>query len=176
MFEKLIGLLKPQLTDEVEVLFLRDDPLPVRKGIVSTSTIIGQKRNQLLQQAKGEYLCFIDDDDRVSDDYIAQILKGIEQEPDCCSLMGNITINGRFPKLFIHSLQYKNYQENRTTYFRPPNHLNAIKSSIAKQFVFPELNRNEDTNWAMQISDAGVLKTEYKIDKVIYYYDYIPRK
>ncbi len=44
---------------------------------------IGGKRNDLLNKAVGEYVCFVDDDDDISDDYFTEILKAIESKPDC---------------------------------------------------------------------------------------------
>ena len=50
----------------------------------------GAKRNLLLKKARGDYICFIDDDDRVSKDYIVKILEAIKSNPDCCSLEGHL--------------------------------------------------------------------------------------
>lgn len=61
-------------------------------------------------------------------------------------------------------------------YERYPNHLNCIKASIAKQFKFPEINHGEDTDWATQIFNSGLIKTEHYIDKVLYHYQYKPNK
>jgi hypothetical protein len=61
-------------------------------------------------------------------------------------------------------------------YYRPPNHLNVIKASIAKQFKFPEKNFGEDMEWSMQIQQSGLLKTEAHIDETLYYYIYKTNK
>jgi glycosyltransferase involved in cell wall biosynthesis len=158
--------LNHQINEHVEVLTHEDN------GELD----IGAKRNILLNRASGDYLCFIDDDDRISVDYVDQILNGIKENPDCCSLVGEITFNGKDPKMFVHSIDYNEYFEKNGVYYRPPNHLNAIRSDIAKKFVFPSLNHGEDTDWALQIRDANVLKKESKIQKTIYYYDYITEK
>jgi glycosyltransferase involved in cell wall biosynthesis len=141
---------------------------------------IGAKRNRLLQKAEGEYVCFIDDDDRISDNYISLLMEGINKGVDCCSLQGIITEDGNNPLLFEHSIKYNAYKTNpdnmHVRYERYPNHLNCIKSSIAKQFTFPEKNHSEDTEWATAIFKAGVLRTEHQINEVIYHYDYRSRK
>ena len=36
---------------------------------------IGEKRNWLLEQAKGEYVVFVDDDDLVTNNYVQSIMK-----------------------------------------------------------------------------------------------------
>ena len=35
---------------------------------------VGEKRNKLINMAKGEYFSFIDDDDLVSEEYVDQVL------------------------------------------------------------------------------------------------------
>lgn len=139
---------------------------------------IGLKRNRLLKAAKGEHICFIDDDDLTTENYLSEIWKGFDYEPDCMSLRGIITWNGERPQKFEHSIKYSEYAttENEIKYERYPNHLNVIKSSIAKQFNFPLINHGEDTDWATQIKNSGLLKREYFIDKVIYNYLFIENK
>lgn len=137
---------------------------------------IGTKRNALLNQAGGEYLCFIDDDDRIADNYIELVMAGIATNPDCCSLNGIITTDGKDPKPFIHSIEYTEMFERDGVYYRPPNHLNVVRSSIAKQMVFPDWQRSEDSNYCFQLRDSGLLKVEYKIEQVLYYYDYVSDK
>ena len=139
---------------------------------------IGEKRNQLLEKASGEYVCFIDDDDKISNDYIRLVLKALQSKPDCLSLKGVITFDGGNPKIFEHSIKYKEYKstENAITYERYPNHLNVIKKIIAKQFKFLEINFGEDTDWATQIHKSGLLKKEVHIDEILYYYKYISNK
>lgn len=136
---------------------------------------IGYKRNALLDKAKGEYLCFIDADDEISSDYIIKALTAIELKPDCCSLTGVITWNGENPQIFEHSIKYKEWKtklDAPIVYERYPNHLNIIRSSIAKQFRFLEINHGEDKDWSTQIHESGLLKTEAEIPGIIYHYKY----
>lgn len=142
---------------------------------------IGAKRNELLQSSSGEYVCFIDDDDWVSSTYIDDIFDAIKTDPDCVSLRGVITWDGASPEIFEHSLKYKHYITHTMPvdgikYERYPNHLNTIKSSIAKQFKFPEINHGEDKAWADLINESGLLKKEIYIDKILYHYIYITNK
>lgn len=151
---------------EVEIIRCSD------KKILS----VGAKRNALLERALGKYCAFIDDDDIVCHNYIDLILDALKYSPDCCSLKGLITTDGVNAKTFIHSIKYNNYFEKDGIYYRPPNHLNVIKTEIAKQFKFPEKNFGEDTDWAMQICHSGLLKHEIWIEPVLYYYKYISKK
>lgn len=144
----------------------------------SETDTIGKKRNELLELAKGEYLCFFDDDDFPSPDYIDTLLIAVSTKPDCVSLRGVMTTNGKNPEIFEHSLKYKEWKttKNKIKYERFPNHLNCIKSEIAKQFKFAEINHGEDFDWSKRLNESGLLKTEYYLDNVIYYYRYITNK
>jgi hypothetical protein len=133
---------------------------------------VGQKRNALLRKSAGKYTCFVDDDDDVNDDYIIMIYEKLLKDPDCVSLTGIITANGRNPQLFIHSIRYTTWFEENKIYYRPPNHLNPIRRSIAIQFSFPEINRSEDFGWSMQIQRSNLIKTEEFIDEPYYFYNY----
>lgn len=168
----LIQCLEKQITDrnKVQIIILKDN-----KEIT-----IGEKRNKLLEMANGEYVAFIDDDDLVSENYIAVLLEAIESGSDCASLMGELVADGIYDGIFEHSIKYKVWRTNGdmeyVKYERPPNHLNCIKSSIAKQFKFPELKHGEDHVWSMDIQKSGILKTEYYIDQVIYFYNFKTNK
>lgn len=153
--------------NDIEILFFMNDSLQ-----------IGTKRNRLLEVSKGEYVCFFDDDDLPSKDYISTLLEAIETNPDCVSLRGIMTTNGSNPEIFEHSLKYKAWEttKNKIKYERYPNHLNCIRADIAKQFKFPEVNHGEDYNWSKQLHESGLLKNEYYTEKVLYYYKFVTNK
>lgn len=153
------------LTQEVEVLFYKDN----------REVSVGRKRNALLKAAKGKYLCFIDDDDDISDFYVSSIYKKLEEIPDCVSLKGIIIHDGKKEK-FVHSIKIKEYGKIGTYYLRYPNHLNVIKSSIAKQFDFPEKNYGEDFDWATKIYKSGLLIKESSLNRYVYIYRYDSKK
>lgn len=168
-FERVKGKLLRQiekngLTGKVEVLFL--------SGEGST----GDKRNQLLEAASGDYVQFLDDDDDVHEFYVLWTYNALKDDPDCVSLTGIMTTDGRNPKKFIHSIKWFDYFEKEGVYYRPPNHLNAIRADIAKQFKFPSKTFGEDTDWAMQIARSKLLKTEVEITEPVYFYLYQPGK
>lgn len=151
---------------QVEIIYYRD----------SGKITIGEKRNQLIKEAQGEYICFVDDDDMVDPNYIKFILEAVKQQPDCVQLNGIITTDGRNPKAFKHSIKYKEYKERNGIYERPPNHLNPIKKELIKDIDFKKVNFGEDTDWALRLLSTGRIKTEYSHDKTLYYYKYVSRK
>lgn len=146
-----------QDTDRVEVLIEIDD------GQIT----IGVKRNLLLSKAKGDYIAFVDDDDKVSEDYISKILKAIETKPDCCSLEGILIRPGRKYE-FYHSIKYDKWFEKEGRYYRHPNHLNAVKRELALQIGFPEMDVGEDFEYSTRLKP--LLKTEASIKGILYYY------
>lgn len=164
-FEKIYTKLEKQIADlnlhdRIEVLYFKDN----------RENSVGFKRNTLLIQSTGEYVCFVDDDDDVHDQYISMIYEKLREKSDCVSLKGIITHHGLHPKEFVHSLQYPTYFEQDNIYYRPPNHLNPIKRSIAIQFKFPETFHGEDLCWTMALAASGLLKTESILEEPYYFY------
>lgn len=163
LFDKLSNQVKENhLEDQIEILFFNDN----------REHTVGFKRNALVQRSQGQYLNFIDDDDDIHDNYIKMIYDKLQDKPDCVSLNGVITFNGNNPAAFVHSIQYKGYFQQDGVYYRPPNHLNTMKRSVASQFLFPDISHGEDTNWAMQIAQSGLLNSEATLDIPYYFYKY----
>ena len=131
---------------------------------------IGQKRNMLLTQSTGEYVAFVDDDDMVSPDYIEKVLNALTKNPDCSSLTGEIVFSDGYSRPFIHSLRYTQWIDDHEgkVYYRPPNHLNAVRRAIAVQVGFPPWYSGEDRSFSMGI--RHYLKKEEWIEGVIYNY------
>lgn len=149
------------------VLFDRDETIS-----------IGEKRNKLLERAESEYVCFIDDDDEISDNYISLLMEGINKGVDCCSLKGLYFVDDIQDGIFEHSIKYAEWKttNNEIKYERYPNHLNCIRANLAKQFKFPEKNFGEDHDWSKQLHKSKLLKTEHYIEQPIYFYKYISKK
>lgn len=159
LLKRLLDILCPQTTDEVEVLLETD------KG----EAHIGTKRNKLIAKAQGDYVCFVDDDDRVSGDYIPRILGAIQTNPDCVGIEGIYTCHS-IKKQFYASLKYKNWYEDKTGYFRCPNHLNPTRKTLAAKVLFPEKSWGEDVDYSLRLLPH--LKTEVYLAGPIYFYDY----
>lgn len=97
-----------------------------------------------------------------------------KEDPDCISLTGLMTTDGTRPETFVHSIKYTSFQKINGIHTRPPNHVNVIRSSIAKQFMFPLKNHGEDSDWSLSICRARILGKEaaYPSDEPYYFYNY----
>jgi glycosyltransferase involved in cell wall biosynthesis len=129
---------------------------------------IGEKRNKLLLRAQGEYVCFVDDDDNVADDYIESIMNALETKPDCVGIEGILKCQAG-DLIFRHSIQFQCWYTGSDAFYRTPNHLNPVKRKIALNVCFPSKNFGEDQHYSDGIKRQ--LKTEKYIDHPIYFYN-----
>ena len=143
---------------DVEILYLGDNQ----------KMSVGEKRNKLLDLAKGEYICFVDDDDRVEHNYIDSILNAINSNNvDCINFLASVRLNNGPAKLCYYSNLFQNVNlEDR--YLRQPNHLMVWRKTILSRF--PEINIGEDNAFGSDM--ANKTYTEYCIDSVLYHYDF----
>lgn len=137
---------------------------------------IGEKRNDLLKMANGKFVVFIDDDDMVSDDYVEKIVKAILENPeaDCIGIKGIITFDGNNEKKWEISKDFGSWYESNNIYYRTPNHISPIRTSIAKSVGFPNISNGEDFEYSMGV--LPLLKNEVKIDHELYHYQFITNK
>ena len=135
----------------------------------------GAKRNNLLNKAQGKYICFIDDDDHISNDYLRLILEATESDADCIATTGIFSINGGHPvkwrlsKDFIDEDKFDS-QINEIVYFRRANHLTPVKRLLALQAMFPDKSNAEDKEYSSRLNPF--LQSEVEIKELIYHYDY----
>jgi len=132
----------------------------------------GAKRNLLVARAKGTYCCFVDDDDKITPDYFKVIEEAIlsGNDYDSIAFNGRFYVNFTFDKPFYHSLKYKDWSTGDNGYYRPPNHLNPMKTVIAKQVLFKDISEGEDRDFSDKLIDLELIKSEYNHDKVQYLY------
>lgn len=131
---------------------------------------VGAKRQKLLNIAKGEYVCFIDDDDTILDGYIPLILKACESKPDCIGFDGYITTNRANKQLFEISKDFKTWYTKDNIHYRTPNHLSPVKRNIAILAGFQDKQKGEDAAYSNKI--LPMLNTEVKINEQLYYYNF----
>lgn len=132
---------------------------------------VGLKRDAIVKRAVGEYIAFIDDDDRIPPYYVQAVLDAIQTNPDVVGIRGEYRKNGGGAETFIHAMG--NGPAWRTVngiYLRGPNHLNPIRRQFAEATGYRDMKHGEDRDFAERV--FGMLKTEVMIDRVMYHYDF----
>lgn len=159
----LTELNRQSLAQKVEILYLGDNK----------SMSVGEKRNLLLYLSSGDYICFVDDDDEVSPQYISTILSNLQSETDVLSF--NVMKRKEMPdgstteQLMVHSKKnFKNHTEQGVMKMIP-GHLNVWRRELACRELFPEINLAEDHKWAEKLLPH--IESEVKIEDVLYYYN-----
>jgi glycosyltransferase involved in cell wall biosynthesis len=132
---------------------------------------VGKKRNNVIDKARGEYVCFIDDDDMITEIYVSKILKALETKPDVVELVGFLP---KYDLPFIHNLNCGGHFKKDGIQFRTPNHLNTIKTEIARKVRYPEISHGEDQDYSHRLWDSGLMKTESLIGERMYIYQFNP--
>jgi glycosyltransferase involved in cell wall biosynthesis len=170
MFCALYNKLKYQILcseQPMQVQLLWDD---------DTKLTTGKKRNNLLNQASGDFIVFVDDDDDVDNNYVDEILKVIIENPniDCIGINGLITFDGDKGKPWSISIKHGHWHETDEMYLRTPNHISPVRRSIALKAKFPDISYGEDMEYSKRI--LPMCKKEACIDKPLYHYKYISVK
>jgi glycosyltransferase involved in cell wall biosynthesis len=136
---------------------------------------IGAKRQAILDLVQGEYCVFIDDDDRIADDYVEEIMKSLYENPNCdCVVFNNLTsINNNPPILCMYGIEFEyGYLDNNNHQLGwrgKPAHTMVYKSSIAKAHRYTDMGSGEDVDWVKRAHLD--IKHQVRIDKILYYYD-----
>ena len=161
LLARLRRILDPQCRNQPVEVLLDERPRPVS---------IGAKRNALLQASKGDYIAFVDDDDKVSATYVHDILRALRGNPDCSELWGIITFDGRNPKKFHHFVGCTHWHEKNGVYLRGPNHLSPVRRELALKAGFPDNSFGEDHAYSDRL--LPLLKNMGACPRTLYFYDY----
>ncbi len=163
----IIELNRQTIGRPVELLALTDNK----------SMSVGDKRILLLSCATGDYVAFVDDDDMVTVDYIPSLLEAIETGVDVITFQVKET-ETRGDQEIIRFMDFdvaygKNHTVSGVRHFIP-DHLCCFKRGIALQAEFPDKSLGEDHIWAENV--RPFIKSQHKIDRVMYYYNFDKNK
>jgi glycosyltransferase involved in cell wall biosynthesis len=123
---------------------------------------VGDKRNALMEQAKGEFVVFIDDDDWVADDYLDRMCTPIAENEalDCVGLIARVRFTDNFIGTMICSTLCRAWTEVPGLYTLPPCHINPIRRSKAKMFKFRDVDTSEDHFWSLALANSRLIQSE----------------
>lgn len=159
--EMIYGQLEKSIhKDKVEILYLIDN----------RCMTVGDKRNRIKSIATGDYIAFVDDDDRISDNYINELIAAIEYDQDAITFKCQVQDRSGEIKMCYYSLKYSQDFDLGQNCYRIPNPRVCVKREIANQVQFRDISLGEDYYFGTDIKP--LIKTEYFINKVLYYYDF----
>lgn len=132
---------------------------------------IGEKRNILYQEAKGEYCLMVDDDDVLVPDFLPVVFKYLKDRPDCVTYLEKVIENG-IVRMCCHSNRFKDWGSHVEGYHyvRTPYFKDIIRTDICKAIPVPDVRYGEDHLWSIALKKSGLIKTEAFIDRVMYIY------
>jgi glycosyltransferase involved in cell wall biosynthesis len=146
------------LKDKVQILSILD----------TKEMTVGEKRNWLLKMSNGKYVQFVDDDDRLANDFVKKMYEATLSGADIVTFRGEYHESGIFHSEFIISTMVKFDSNVNGMMYRKPNHLCPVKREIAIKCIFPNKNFGEDSEYANQINNH--IKNENHINEKMYFY------
>lgn len=145
-----------------QVQLLWNEAIPFLDGGLS----IGKNREELLIRAQGEYLCYLDADDLPAPNYMESLVRMCLKGKDVVTFR-NLTVTDFYWTMIDMSLEH-NEDEEATPYKivkRKPWLVCPVRSVLAKQFQFPDINYSEDSQWMEQV--LTLCKTEIHTDEIL---------
>lgn len=136
---------------------------------------IGEKRDALVQMSRGRFVAFCDDDDDVSDDYVAALVDAIRSAPDEVSVVTfdqRVIVNG-VEATCSFSLRHRNEPFAQPHFRRNAWHVCAWRGDMARRVRFPANNYGEDWGWAKHLVIDATGET--RIPRVLHTYRYDDR-
>lgn len=162
---RLMRCLEPQLCPRVKLYVLdRHEELT-----------IGARRQILLMSVRRKpFLAFIDDDDLVAPTYCADILDALKSGPDVVGFRGRYYEDGRHTADTLITTAAKGWREESSpdgrVFLRTPNHLSPVRRRIAQSIGFISVNRGEDCDYSMRLSQRYPRMRESFVNRHLYHY------
>jgi hypothetical protein len=132
---------------------------------------IGSKRGELVKKATGKYLCFLDDDESISPNYLEVLYSLCRQDKDVCTFR-NISKLDHFWMIVDMSLNHPENEQGTPHQMikRKPWHISPVRSLYAKLHPFPDTNYGEDWEWFKLV--LAHCETEAHTDAIIHQYNH----
>jgi hypothetical protein len=127
-------------------------------------------REALMRAARGKYMCFVDDDDWVSDDYVAAVVRVLEKDPDVVGWQHWCTGLG----VAFTSVSITHRNDDVTS--RRFTHINPVRTELAVQgtFIDPDMPTFTGEDAAFVRSVLPLLQREVWLEQVVYTYRWSP--
>jgi glycosyltransferase involved in cell wall biosynthesis len=166
--ERLFRSLENRIGDRpVELLMLRDNRWQN----------IGEKRNQLLRAATGDYIAFLDDDDLLMEGYFELVLQNVDHGADVITYDQWAVVDGMEGRINCRLGQEMEPFRPGSVTKRPPWFWCAWKRDLAAAYRVPEsfvdangVTHHEDILWLRHLWVEA--KTEAHIPQVLHRYQF----
>lgn len=132
---------------------------------------IGKKREKLVSEANGKYLCFLDDDEGIAPNYLETLVRLCNENKDVCTFWSIAKLDN-FWGLVDMSLRYAVNEQMTPDRIvrRQPWHVCPVRTKYAKLHTFENINYAEDWQWFEQVLKH--CETEAKSDAIIHQYNH----
>lgn len=165
----------PKLAELLSNLPLSDPRLEVMILTDNRRRQLGAKRNKMMDMAQGRFICHIDDDEKLSDNFFNALLPELEKDVDVIGYNAGVSFNGgpefrvtttlRGPNQQPRDLGNNQYSDITRTYW----HWCAWRTELAKQYRFPEdKGWAEDAIWLEKILPN--VKSHIKIERILFHH------
>lgn len=165
---KLADRLWKQFEDQIG-----DKPVEVLALYDNMRRTVGRKRQALMEIAQGEYIAFVDDDDRLAPDYVDTLLQAIEEANGADVILFDLErySDGEFNCTITYDIDKTQLPNKPKTINCIPSHLMCFKRSTALKAEWPNANSGEDVVWDRRL--LPYLQTQHKIPRALYFYEWV---
>lgn len=130
---------------------------------------IGEKRDHLVRLATGKYVCFLDDDESISPDYVETLVRLCAEGKDVVTF-SNISKLPPYWMIVHLGLGNENEPAMPGVIKRKPWHICPVRSEFAKMYSFSKSNYGEDWEWFEKV--LSHCKTEANTTSIIHQYNH----
>lgn len=185
-----LSILVPTITDRAEVAERLFRDLEKRIGYHPVELLmlrdnrwqnLGEKRNQLLRAATGDYVVFVDDDDALLEDFFSLVVPATESGVDVICYDQEAVIDGQSARVSCSLGNPMGRFVPDTTVLRPPWFWCTWRRDLAAAYRVPEsfvdakgITHHEDVLWLRHLWVEA--KTERRIDAVLHRYNFSSQK
>lgn len=135
---------------------------------------VGALRQALLDDAQGEFVSFVDDDDWVERDYVSAVMHALSCAPepvDFVAFWHAYHRNGfREPRPVVTGLQHGGWYDTPQELVRDITHINPVRTAIARKAGFRATEGAEDYPYDAALRELLKDSRQVEIRRVLYYY------
>lgn len=131
---------------------------------------IGKKREKLVSEAKGKYLCFLDDDEQIAPNYLEVLVRLCIKDRDVCTFRSMAKMDNYWTVIDMRLGSTNDEANPNGIVKRNAWHVCPVRSKWAKLHTFDDINYGEDWKWFEQV--LSHCESEAHTDAVIHSYQH----